>query len=761
MIIQNPVMILVCLFSIPFIYRAFKADGKNWKAVAGINACIIVVLGVAASSPALQEGTQVLTNKNMVYLNDKSASMMGVSQDVNIDEVSVQERVIASGNTLDLGKSIVNSVKEDQTYLVKSDLRGVKSPQKIINVFQEHNSSLYFVKPELPEETSVILEGPSETVPGAENRFTATISSTKDNPKRIDLYVDGEKVKSEKTSDEITLEREFQNKGYHRIEARIIPSDKYGSNNRYYKSVRVVDKPQLLLLGEEGELYDRLSEFYNIDVKASLPDNISNYHAIIMKKNIDASTRLENYLINGNGLVYTGDQTMDVLPVRQDQDSRDTSNPKIAVGIDISTGIGENLKRSKNYSTRFLASLKQRVPGTEVGVFAYNSSIIGFGRPKPLADNSYYNRLLSIRDKVPPNGLAHQIKSLRHAKEVLEGSPGNIVLMTDLEIPGDGGVKGRDLDEISNLQESGVRLYSRQDYVSAYLDEVSSLRNDVRLHVVITNVADQDYSNRINLDNVDSYSGTYVYKGFQEFENQIGSRIRGGGGSDERVVSVFENNQFITKDIEDFSLAVSDVSQVETKESGDRLLVTSGNRPVLSSWRFGLGRVAAYSAGPSDLKPFLAQEPGVVSKSVAWAVGEPTRKNDKYLEVISAREDQDVVVSSNFETGSLKRKPGGMFETRIKPESLGFHVYKGSYDYTYNYNSELEDFGYRSDVIETISDRTGGKILEPDNLSSITSEINTTSTERTSYTSLTPYLLSAGLLLFLLQVGYRKRNGLI
>ena len=761
MILQNPLMVLLTLLSIPLMVRAYRTEKLEWKIVGVLNIATLLLLSLAAASPAVQTQVDTVSDKELVYLTDSSDSMLNTSEQVDIEGVSVQRKIIGSGNSSDLESSLIDSVRRNQTYLVKSDFRGIDDPQRIIDVYENHNSSIYFVKPDLPKEASVSLEGPSTTVPGAENSFTATISSTDNSQKQVTVFIDGEEVTSKKVRGEFTVNREFTDEGYHRIEARVESDDRYSSNNRYYKSVRVVEKPEILVIGESGKLQEKLSEFYDITTETIPPEDLSDYYAVVLKEKLDSSEELEPFLIEGNGLVYTGDKSMDILPVEPAEDRRSTSNPKIIIGIDISEGIGQNLKKSKNYSTRFLAGLKQEIPGTQVGVFAYNSSVVSFGQPEPLANNSFYRRILSIRGNVPPNGVAYQIRALRHAKDTLEGSPGNIVLMTDLEIPGDGGIKGKDLSELSRNPSSGTRLYSRSEYVSTFLGEISSLRENVRLHTVITNDVDDAYSDRITLDEVESRGGSFVYRDFGEFEEKIGNRIQGGGGSDESIASIYDDSHFITRDLEKVSLPVSDLSKVDTRETAQKLLATSRNRPVLSTWRYGLGRVAAYSAGDQDLNGFLNQEPKLVSNSISWAVGDPLRKDNETLEVNSARYPDEVEVSSDRKLDSLIRKAGGTYETEVKPDSLGFHRYRNRHIYTYNYNSELENLGYRDEIIKSLAEQTGGRVLKARDLGSIKSEITPSTSRTVDFRSFTPHLLVVALILFLSQVGYRKRMGLI
>jgi|GEM_PF-495413 hypothetical protein len=778
MILQNPLMVLLALLSLPLIVRAYRTEELQWKIVGVLNIATVILLSLAAASPAVQTQVDTVSDKEVVYLTDNSNSMLNTSEQIDIEGVSVQEKIIGSGNSSNLESSLINSVRRNQTYLVKSDMRGIDDPQRIIDVYENHNSSIYFVKPKLPEETSISLKGPSTTVPGAENSFTATVSSTDNLQKEVTVFIDGEEVASKEVREDLTVNQEFTDKGYHRIEARVKSDDRHSSNNRYYKSVRVVEKPELLIVGESGGLQEELSEFYDITTETSLPEDMSRYHSVLLKKKPVSSEQLKPYLTQGNGLVYTGDGSMDVLPVKTVEADQNTNNPAMIVALDISkakSGINKiDIDTSRSFAFNLVKNLGNQYPGTKLGLAAYTDFHSTVSTSSPLGAKS--DRLSSkiTRLKLISGQEYHQL-AIHRSIENLNGS-GNILLVTDGEIPSDRGVYSWSYRSNQNNQvRTGIEedLYpdgynigksfsygSSINYKQRVIQYINDrLDEDIQLFTVA--VGDDENKNTEFLKEMADHGGGKAYDTVEEFYQNPPQDIGGGGYGGESYATETAVPHPITSSAEGVDLAATKIDDVEVKPTGKALVETSSERPVLSTWRYGLGRVAAYSAGDSDLGSFLNQAPRLVSNSISWTAGSPLRKDNKSLEVDSARYPDKVEVSSDRKLDSLTRKAGGTYETEVKPESLGFHKYRNRHVYTYNYDSELENLGYRDGIIEDLAQQTGGRVLKAQDLNSIKPEITSSTSKTVDYRSFTPYLLIVALILFLGQVGYRKRRGLI
>jgi len=778
MILQNPLMALLTLLSLPLVVRAYRTEKLEWKIVGVLNIATLLLLSLAAASPAVQTQADTVSDKELVYLTDNSNSMLNISEQVDIEGVSVQKKIIGSENSSDLESSLINSVRTNQTYIVKSDMRGIDNPQRIIDVYENHNSSIYFVKPEMPEETSVSLEGPSTTVPGAENSFTATISSTDDSQKEVSVFIDGEEVTSKKVRESLTVNQEFTDRGYHRIEATVESNDRYSSNNRYYKSVRVVQKPEILVIGESGELQEKLSEFYDVTMKDSLPEDLSKYHSVLLKEKPVSSEELKPYLTQGNGLVYTGNGAIDVLPVKTVDTDQSTNNPAMAVALDISkakSGINKiDIDTSRSFAFSLVKNLGEQYPGTKLGLAAYTDFYSGISASSPLGTKSDRLSKKIARLKLISGQEYHQL-AIHRSTENLNGS-GNILLVTDGEIPSDRGVYSWSFRSNQNnkvrtsieedLYPDGYNIGKSFSYGSSinyrenviqYIDD--RLDEDVQLFTVA--VGDDKNKNTEFLEELADHGGGKAYGTVEEFYQDPPQDIGGGGYRGESYAAETEIPHPIMSSVENVEVAATKIDDVEVKPTGKALVETSSERPVLSTWRYGLGRVAAYSAGDQDLRGFLNQEPKLVSSSISWTVGDPLRKDNNTLEVTSARYPDEVEVSSDRKLDSLTRKAGGTYETEIKPESLGFHRYRNRHVYAYNYNSELENLGYRDEIIKSLAEQTGGRVLEARDLGSIKSEITPSTSRTVNYRSFTPHLLVVALILFLSQVGYRKRMGLI
>lgn len=767
MMLQNPLMLLLALTAVPLLLRAYRNGKKEWQIAAALNALLLLVLSLAAASPAVQVSEEQVKKSEIVYLNDQSRSMMSEGSNISIEGVSLDERIIASGNSSELDRALLNSVEYNTTYLVRSDLEGLENPRKVLEAFESRNSSLNFLQSELPEETSVAVTGPSVTVPGAENSFDVRVDSTHGGESDVTVTVDGEQVKSGETDETLEITEEFTEEGYHTVKATIEAEDMYGSNNQFYRTVKVIEKPEILVVGEPGQLDQRLSDFYDITVRNSLPDDLSQYYAVILKKKLDSSADLKPYLIEGNGLMYTGDGSMEVLPVEKTQERRDTENPAVVLSIDISEGLGgkcaewatdeKNIcltqssdtgafANSRNFAFNVVANLRGKRPGTIMGTLAYNQGYLPLHEPEPLRKNG--EELQDKISRIGLEGIAYHRLGVEKASEMFKGN-GNIILITDGNFPADGGTYGPEGFETFDV--------SRSEYQENLVDVAENLPDNKKLYTVaVGEEKSTDFLSRLA-----KAGGGVSYGSPEEFYQQPPTFVGGGGTSATEILKVVSSSHFIIRGMAPLKVATSKFDTVKVKPSADSLVTSTGGKPALSSWRYGLGRVASFSTGGRDLERILSQEPGLVSRSASWAVGDPRRKEESTVEIESARRGEEVVVSSDRKLEGLTRKPGGSYETGIRPDSLGIHSFQEDHLFSYNYRREIQELGYREDVMDRLAEGTGGKVVSPDEVGSLASQASTSARTVAERRSLTPYLLFVALLLFLVQVGYRKLNGLL
>ena len=759
MIIQKPLMLVFTLLVIPLVYRAYLNEDRQWQIVSLSASTIILLLSVAAASPAVQTSSETVTSKQLIYLNDKSRSMIESGPNISMEGVSIDERTIASGNSSELEKNLLSAVETNKTYLVRSDLQGLKNPEKVINTYRKRNSKIYFLQQELPAETSLTLQGPSISVPGAQNRFRAELSSTAPGvQENVKVTVDGEEKISREVQGDFSFTHRFQEEGYHTLKAEISRDDPYSANNVFYRTVKVIEKPEILVLGSRGGLDRKLSEFYDVTVKSSLPQDLSQYYAVILKKKPENTAGLKPYLIDGNGLMYTGDGAMDILPVEKTSTTDETVNPSMVMALDVSktewssegTDNSIDIETSRSFGYSVVDSLNKDYPGTKLGLLAYSDGYFPLVQPGVLRDNS--GKLLdSLRRLQLKGGDEYHQLGISKSVEMLNGE-GNILLVTDGEIPGGGGVYG----PVYRGQRYGD--ITPKEYKRKLLNYTETLPKSVKLFTVKVggqNDGDVDFLRKLAVK-----GGGTSFESVDAFYENPPEDIGGGGYGQNKYLKVVDFSHDITSVFDKLNVAVSRFDSVRTRDSASKLVSTAGGRPFLSSWRYGLGRVASFSAGGKDLGQVISQEPGLVSRTASWTVGDPQRKENSSVEIESGRLGQVVKVSSDQMMEGLSRKPGGGYETRIRPETTGFHSFR-DHVFSYNYREEIQNLGFRRQLMEDIADSTGGNVISEGELESLRSELSVSSREVTESKSLSWILLVLALFVFLFHVGYRKLNGLL
>ena len=744
MYLENPYFLALGLLALPLLYRAFRNPERKWKIVNICYASIVILLAIGAASPAVQQSVEQVERKELVYLDDRSRSMISAAPNVSMDGVSVRRETLVSGNDTGIDTALMGYVEPNKSYLVRSDFQTNGNLERVRRAFEQRNSTINVLETELPEENSVSVSGPAITVPGAENTYTAELSSTYEGEKQLKVTVDGEEVESEVVDDQLRFRHNFEEDGYHRITAEVQTQDEYSSNNRYYKSVKTVEKPELLVIGDSGELDNQMSEFFEITRRDTVPEDLSEYYSVILKEKIDDTSNLKPYLIEGNGLIYTGDGSMEILPVEKTKTQEgETENAKLVVLIDISVASGRcaeetclseesrsqaSIKPSKELAYNIIHNLPR---STRVGLAAYNDQPYNVSEVKSLA--FYREELKNKVSRIQVSGPSLHHTGLQGARKKV-GDTGNIVMITDGE----------------------VTDYGRNQRVRQNSYEIAeSLPADVKLFTV--GVGD-DVNEKFLSELSDRGNGAYYLE--NEFYSSVPMFRGGGGAQDTEALSIVNPNHFITEDMGSLGAVTSRFDQVKPKSSAKSLVTSTGGKPVLTSWRYGLGRVASFSAGDRDLSNILSQEPQLVARSVSWASGNPQRKENGTVDIGSGRLGDSVMVSADFPLEGLSRKSENRYSTGLTPETTGFHSYHG-HEFDYNYDEEVEELGYNREAMRSLTSGTGGEILSREEVDSLSSEVPTVREKVTESRSLSSYFLIAALIIFLAQVGYRKLNGLI
>ncbi|MFB6200326.1 MAG: VWA domain-containing protein [Candidatus Nanohaloarchaea archaeon] len=724
--LEKPAILLLTLVLAPLAIIVFKADQRYSRIVTGLKALTILLLIISAASPFMTTEKSFGQQKTLQLIVDNSTStQLMKNTEVSSEKVEIKRTVAATGNNSEIRSELIHAVKKNQEVLVVSDFQTPKNMKPVIEKARRLNTSINVLNTSFKPESSVKISGPKTTVPEASNTFTVTVESTAEAPKPK-VTLDGETVQLEKTGkNEWQFTRTFDSKGQHRIKAVIQNKDRFKANNRFFKAVKVREKPEILVLGEKSDLGEKLSDFYSLSYKDSVPEDLEDYYAVIAKKKFDES-KMFDYLIKGNGLIYTGEveKTKTVLPVKKASESAMTESAKIMLVIDVSlsTGKSQSVKQEK----RIAYSLVEKLPyNNKVGAIAYNTESYLVSKPKPLSKNREELKNKIARLETGGNSFHHI--GLKAAKRQLNGT-GNIILITDGIITDYGehvNTDGKSRQIASNLETKLITV------------GVSKERNEYFLRDLASN------GNGFYLDAEDSGRLNFIFK---------------AGGTEDRAkkITVINNNHFITQGLS-LSSTMTGFDTVQPKQGANLLITSTQGEPYLTTWRYGLGRVAAFTAGGKNLEELLSSDPELVSRTVSWAVGNPQRKQQKWIKIESNRKPEDVNVQASYEIKGLVKKGENLYTTYLTPEKTGFHSFRGQI-YAYNYNRELEKIGFNRKGRELAAE-TGGNIYKPGKLESFFKQVKAEKSQKTRKIRLGSFFILAALITFLLEIAYRKRRG--
>jgi hypothetical protein len=190
----------------------------------------------------------------------------------------------------------------------------------------------------------------------------------------------------------------------------------------------------------------------------------------------------------------------------------------------------------------------------------------------------------------------------------------------------------------------------------------------------------------------------------------------------------------------------------------------SDGKPILTGWRYGLGRIVALTTDDgSNWAPEIYASPSskMISSMVNWAIGDPRLENDRVeaedgwmgtpLDLTITSDARPAVPGAEVEKVGDKR-----YLATFTPNSTGVY-YVGQYGIAVNYPLEYRHVGFNPDL-ERMIITNGGKVFTEDEArQSLVAEAEVLSQkivqERISRRNL---LLILALVIFLAEVIYRR-----
>jgi Mg-chelatase subunit ChlD len=716
---EEPIfLILMPLIAIAFFLLFKRTEKPNLLSITYIVLFLLALfsLTIFLASPYVESETKLPEKQKVIIFNDNSNSMSVFEGIKDFGGFEVVE--IGKNETSNLYGSIIANLKENSTAILVTDGYETSGPKisDLMALATELGVDFYYLNQNATKrEGAIAIYGPKKVFPDTEANFLVKINGVNVENALMVVRVDNEIVYNGEAKD-FRFTRKFSS-GQHVLEADLKFDDLFDINNKYYWVVDVIEKPKVLFVSSKKDpielMINQLYQADYINSPAQLENlNLDKYHAIIFNDVSDVPKNLTNiatFITKGNGLVVIGGENSftqkykgdfeEILPVKITGLEEEKESARIVLVIDISASTGQPFKTEsgtiivdveKALAISIMDSLDDK---SAVGAIAFNTKAYKIADIQSLAKNRP-----ELREKI--SALKHFggteiAKGIQGAKKMLEekGGKGDIILISDgrSSIAGD-----REQATIfaKKLSESGMRLHT----------------------ISVGEKSDEEFLKKLaNLGNGFFFKPQEYQKLKIIFSQQKDLEDRGRFS-----LLALNNEHFITRGVEIDSSAGS-YNDVKAKSLSSQLVVTSNNRPALTVWRYGLGRVAAITVfDGKSLGNILEKDSELIARTINWAIGDPNRNLDSYVEVSDARINEKVEVyvkSKNFEGENFSQIDENLFFTQFRPEKLGIGEILNK-KYAVNYPREYENFGLNPKILELV-ELTNGKIINAEDLSKI------------------------------------------
>ncbi|MBD3318376.1 VWA domain-containing protein [Candidatus Woesearchaeota archaeon] len=608
-------------------------------------------------------------------------------------------------------------------------------------------------------DVSISLIGPRKVLDGIPNDFFASVKRVGAIDKvRVIIEVDGEEVYNEVTADEIIKISEAFVTGNHQITARVVQDDFFGENNVFYKAVRSVPRPKIAIYSEDpaSPLITLFKQQYQVDTLSSLSDvqsQLTPYYALVVN-NIAAETLdahvdgLTNYIAEGNGLLAVGGRNSfnyggykfsefeTLLPVQTGKPGKQEGDVNVVVVIDISGSTGSSFGDSaavdveKALALNVLADLD---PNHRLGIVAFNTEA------HLVSPISFKYEKIDVEDRVArlqDGGGTNIHAGLGKAIDMLLSQSGskNIILISDGKTQNE----AQALEFAKLASNEGIRIYTIG---------VGSSTDDEMMESI-----------------AELTTGIYFKATELSKLRILFGDIESERNKDLLDVVILNSNHFITQNLNDVSAKIAGFNQVAPKTTANMLVTTSAGDPLITIWRFGLGRVAALSTddGLQWAGELLsATNSKLLLRTMNYLIGDPDRLAENSVDVFDARINEPTELLVRADAPPVAREytfyrvDDTTYSATVVPEQVGYADVLGA-RFATNYPAELQFLGVNEDLDKVVAS-TGGKLYEVLQVDDIVEDTRAHArrTVRNKEPVRAPFIIAA-MLLFLLEIAVRR-----
>jgi uncharacterized membrane protein len=750
-----------------FIIRT-RAKNRLFAASRLLVFCLVIA---AAANPYFVEVHTVHSQKpSITILDDRTGSMGIFDPDVAARVKSFVDAPLRtfSGDTTPLGDRIVQYALPGSTLLLVSDgYSNSGRPLADALALARASNTTTFALSLAPQrdDASVEISGMNTAVLAGDYPFKVLVHSSRSYQGPLSVFADDKLIYSDtivaNTSASIKISHSFLETGNHILRATIAP-DGQPINDNYQKAVYVVPKPQVLLVSSvNSPLAANLNDLYKLTLVSQLPDQLKGYKAIVLD-DIRYNSNLKplsNYVREGGGLVVVGGEDAydlgdyrnssleEILPVRS-MPSIFEGGKTVVFVMDISfslltTRAGDGtplLDYEKALAVELLKSPHFR--DYKVGLVVFGTKAYDVQDPIPLsrAESVLRERITNLAPTGTEN--SYLDSGLQLAREMLNvsGGQGELMILSDGNLYNYPEVVARSIDLL------------RQMNVTSRLVQVQAFPGATGRFDYLAAQTGSDYSAFVYPDSLTTTMQEPPAESAPEQNSLSGY-----------AVNVVNKNHYITADL-NINSSVTGFNDVTPRFGALRLATLPDGKPVLTVWRYGLGRVAALTVDDGSAWAgglYAPPSSQMISSTVNWAIGDPRPQDDR-VEADDGWQGTplSVTISSNarpsLPDADVEKVGDNRYVATFMPNSSGIY-YIGSYGLAVNYPLEYRDIGFNPELSRLIM-ANGGKVFSEDEArQSLVVEAGRVS-QRTVQERLSrrDILLAIALLIFLSEILYRK-----
>lgn len=762
----------------------------------------VIVIGLlitALASPYIVvPHVTVDENPNIVIIDDETQSMelfengtaSGLYESLTAKTPATYVKL--TGESTALGDAIVQYATGDNQLVLVTDGNSNTGEEleSALQFAQEMGTTVYLVQPSLESnDLTVQIEGDKTVILKNENQFNIVVSQAVEQEVTYtyELYSDDTLIRSgtvTQTEREKTIpvnQITFDELGAHTLKVIITPSgsDVDSINNQFYKSVYAVPKPKIaaINLDEQSPLGDILQNLY--DVSSGNIEDIDGTKAVVIDNSPAKSfseedvQTLKDYLSDGRGIVvvggdgsynfgsYLNSSFEQILPVIS-KPTDWSGGRNIVLVLDISPSARDHQSLDDILANALTILNNENLRDSNLGVIAFGSEgtdvsggllFLGTAANVELLDTE-------IRELTPGTTSETSLdKGLDIALDWLQSESGQL----DVIIISDGGIKYSYDDSLvvaQELADKGVNI----DFIHIASKAPSQA---------------DDYGNYYAEQLMEEVGGTYFHIQQGERADIEFDKLQQDEDNNETELGAYplielNTKHFITKNI-DINGSITGYNDVTPKAGADRLIITSTGKPVLTTWRYGLGRVAALTTdnglgGESTWASQLysGNNSKLISSTVNWVIGNPREETGAVVEAadmwygtsetieLTMYEEGIPTLELDGEELDLSLTGTDTYEAVIDPSPIGIHSLSG-YPVAVNYALEYRDVGLNEDLPVLIKAYGGSTYTGNEALADLYTQAQDNSEKLVKESvSQKIYFLLAALIIFLGEVILRR-----